>query len=72
MFFITRNEGQGRGQQNNHGHHDMDPGSMGVGTDGGKNHGHESYQDTMKYTGGRKDNSQTVPNFFHPAGIPEL
>jgi hypothetical protein len=26
----------------------------------------------MKYTGGRKDNSQTVPNFFHPAGIPEL
>ena len=65
MLTIAGNECQGRREENDEAHEDVNPCGMYVDRKGREKEREERHRNTVKYTGSGKGDSQTIPNFFH-------
>jgi len=72
MFSVPRNKGQGRSEKYDHSYDDMNPSAMGICSENGRNKRKEGHQKTVNNASRRKSYSQSIPNFFHRADIPEI
>ena len=71
VLTVTRNEGEGRCEEDDEPDRNMYPCRMGIGIDRRKEEREERHNHAVNDTSGGKGDSETIPNFFHSGHIAE-